>query len=47
VPERSATARLSLSPAGRAAIAELVIKDERGRIVGKDSHGNDPRHIKG
>jgi len=27
--------------------AELVIKDERGRIVGKDSHGNDPRRIKG
>ena len=26
---------------------ELVIKDERGRIVGKDSHGNDPRRIKG
>ena len=26
---------------------ELVIKDERGRIAGKDSHGNDPRHIKG
>jgi len=26
---------------------ELVIKDERGRIIGKDSHGNDPRRIKG
>lgn len=26
---------------------ELDIKDERGRIVGKDSHGNDPRWIKG
>jgi len=26
---------------------ELVIKDEGGRIVGKDSHGNDPRRIKG
>ena len=26
---------------------ELVIKDERGRIAGKDSHGNDPRRIKG
>jgi hypothetical protein len=26
---------------------ELVIKDENGRIVGKDSHGNDPRRIKG
>ena len=26
---------------------ELVIKDERGRIVGKDSRGNDPRRIKG
>jgi hypothetical protein len=26
---------------------ELVIKDERGRIVGKDSHGSDPRRIKG
>jgi len=26
---------------------ELVIKDERGRIVGKDSHGDDPRRIKG
>ena len=27
--------------------AELVIKDERGRIVEKDSHGNDPRNIPG
>jgi len=26
---------------------ELVIKDENGRIVGKDSHGSDPRRIKG
>lgn len=26
---------------------ELAIKDERGRIVEKDSHGNDPRRIKG
>ena len=26
---------------------ELVVKDERGRIVGKDSHGKDPRRIKG
>jgi len=26
---------------------ELVIKDDRGRIIGKDSHGNDPRRIKG
>ena len=26
---------------------ELVVKDEQGRIVGKDSHGNDPRRIKG
>jgi hypothetical protein len=26
---------------------ELVIKDEGGRIRGKDSHGNDPRKIKG
>ena len=27
--------------------SELVIKDERGRIVGKDSHGRDPRSIPG
>ena len=27
--------------------AELVIKDQSGRVVGKDSHGNDPRRIKG
>ena len=27
--------------------AELVIKDERGRVTAKDSHGNDPRRIKG
>lgn len=27
--------------------AELVIKDERGRIQSKDSHGNDPRSVKG
>ena len=26
---------------------ELVIKGENGRIVGKDSHGNDPRRIPG
>ena len=26
---------------------ELVIKNETGRIVEKDSHGNDPRRIKG
>ena len=26
---------------------ELVIKSEAGRIVGKDSRGNDPRRIKG
>ena len=26
---------------------ELVIKDERGKAAGKDSHGNDPRRIKG
>lgn len=26
---------------------ELVIKDERGRISGKDSHGRDPRRIPG
>jgi len=27
--------------------AELLIKDEAGRVAGKDSHGNDPRRIKG
>ena len=27
--------------------AELVIKEETGRVAGKDSHGNDPRRIKG
>jgi hypothetical protein len=27
--------------------AELVIKNEKGQIVSKDSHGNDPRRIKG
>ncbi len=26
---------------------ELVIKNASGRIAGKDSHGNDPRRIKG
>lgn len=26
---------------------ELVIKDERGRVKAKDSHGNDPRRFKG
>jgi hypothetical protein len=26
---------------------ELVIKNEAGGIVGEDSHGNDPRRIKG
>lgn len=27
--------------------AELAIKNESGRIAQKDSHGNDPRRIKG
>jgi hypothetical protein len=27
--------------------AELVIKDQKGRIQSKDSHGRDPRNIKG
>ncbi len=27
--------------------AELVIKNEAGKIVQKDSYGNDPRNIKG
>ena len=27
--------------------AESVIKDRDGRIMGKDSHGNDPREIPG
>ena len=27
--------------------AELVIKNESGRVFGKDSRGNDPRRIKG
>jgi hypothetical protein len=27
--------------------SELAIKSETGRIVGKDSRGNDPRRIKG
>ena len=27
--------------------AELVIKNEAGRIAGKDSRGDDPRRIKG
>ena len=27
--------------------AELVIKNERGRIESKDSHGRDPRRIPG
>ena len=31
----------------RRAQAELVIKDERGRIQSKDSHGHDPRQSKG
>ena len=26
---------------------ELVIKNERGRIAGKDSRGNDPRNVRG
>ena len=26
---------------------ELVIKDERGRIESKDSHGHDPRDVRG
>ena len=27
--------------------AELAIKSESGRVVSKDSHGRDPRRIKG
>ena len=26
---------------------ELLVKNERGRIVAKDSHGRDPRNIRG
>jgi hypothetical protein len=26
---------------------EFVIKDERGRVIEKDSHGRDPRNIPG
>jgi hypothetical protein len=26
---------------------ELVIKNQAGRVAGKDSHGNDPRRIPG
>lgn len=31
----------------RAEHSELIIKDERGRIQSKDSHGHDPRRTKG
>jgi hypothetical protein len=27
--------------------AELIIKNESGKIVSKDSYGNDPRNVKG
>ena len=27
--------------------AELVVKDERGRIQSKHSHGHDPRNVRG
>jgi len=33
--------------AARKEHSELVIKDERGRIQDKDSHGHDPRRTKG
>jgi hypothetical protein len=33
--------------AARKEHSELVIKDQRGRIQDKDSHGHDPRRTKG
>lgn len=41
--EAVATARSVATNKG----AELVIKNEQGRIAQKDSHGKDPRRIKG
>ena len=43
---KSEAMRIARSVAGNKG-TELVIKNERGRIVGKDSHGNDPRRTRG
>jgi hypothetical protein len=43
---KSAAIKTARSVAGNKGV-ELAIKDESGRIIGKDSHGRDPRRIKG
>ena len=43
---KSEAVRIARSVAGNKGV-ELVIKNERGRIAGKDSRGRDPRNIRG
>jgi hypothetical protein len=43
---KSEAIRIGRSVAGNKGV-ELLIKNERGRIAGKDSRGNDPRRIRG
>jgi uncharacterized protein DUF2188 len=43
---KSDAIKIARSVAGNKGV-ELVIKNERGRIAGKDSRGNDPRNIPG
>jgi hypothetical protein len=47
VGSESALAEKVGRDAARKEHSELVIKDERGRIQDKDSHGHDPRRTKG
>jgi uncharacterized protein YdaT len=43
---KSEAVRIARRVAGNKGV-ELTIRNERGRIVGKDSRGNDPRRIHG
>ena len=45
-PSKAEAIRIARSVAGNKG-AELTIRNQRGRISGKDSRGNDPRHIRG
>jgi hypothetical protein len=44
--KKSEAIRIARSVAGNKGV-ELVVKNERGRVAGKDSRGNDPRQIPG
>ncbi len=47
VKERKSEAMQIARSVARNKGAEMVVRNERGRIDGKDSHGRDPRRIAG